>query len=206
MTIQNPAILAALAEREKLQAESLVLQARARKVQELIEAARVDQGAVAALDAADAAEMTRWAAGGCAGEAPVSDSKARDAAARKVVAGNARAAAAVSALGAIHAEHLAINEHLTPVNAKVDAAVAAHLIELWVEQHAEMRALEDRLEVARAVAGKTWQTARNHHAGLAGQGADAVDAQWREWNGSRPATVAAAADAAWRAVAATIPE
>ena len=206
MSVKNPAILAALAEREKLQSESLVLQGRARKVQELIEAARIEQGALATLDATDAAAMTAWAAAGCNGEAPVSDSKARDAAARKVVAGNARAAAAESALNTIHADHLAINERLGPVNARVDAAVAAHLIELWQTQHAEMRALEDRLEVARTVAAKTWQTARDRHAGLAGQGAAAVDAVQREWFGSRPATVAAAADAAWRAIASTIPE
>ena len=206
MSVKNSAIRDALAEREKLQAESLVLQARARKVQELIEAARVDQGAVAALDAADAAAMTAWAAAGCNGEAPLSDSKARDAALRKVVAGNARAAAAQSTLLAITAEHLAVSERLTPVNAAVDAAVAGHLIELWQTQHAEMRALEDRLEVARTLSAKTWQTARNHHAGLAGQGADAVDAAWREWNGSRPSALAAAVDAAWRAIASTIPE
>ena len=206
MTIQNPAILAALAEREKLQSESLVLQGRARKVQELIEAARIEQGALATLDATDAAEMTRWAAAGCNGDAPVSDSKARDAALRKVVAGNARAAAAESTLLAITAEHLAVSERLGPLNAAVDAAVADHLLALWQTQHAEMRALEDRLEVARTVAAATWSRARNHHAGLAGQGAAAVDAAQREWFGSRPATVAAAADVAWRAIAATIPE
>ena len=206
MSVKNPAILAALALREQLQAESSVLQERARKVQELLEAARIEQGALATLDSADAAEMTRWAAAGCNGDPPVSDSKARDAALRKVVAGNARAAAAQSTLLAITAEHLAVSERLTPVNAAVDAAVADHLIALWLEQHAEMRALDEQLEAARAVAGKTWQTARDRHAGLASQGATAVDEAWREWSGSRPATVAAAADAAWRAIASTIPE
>ena len=206
MSVKNPAILAALVERQKLQTESLELEGRARRVQELIESARIEQGALAALDAADAAEMTRWAAAGCNGDPPVADAKARDAAARKVAAGNARAAAAQSTLLAIHAERLAVSERLGPVNAKVDAAVADHLIALWLEQHAEMRALDEQLEAARAVAGKTWQTARDRHAGLASQGATAVDEAWREWSGSRPATVAAAADAAWRAIASTIPE
>ena len=205
MSVKNSSILAALAERAELQNESLALQGRARKVQELIEAARADQGALAQLDATDAAAMTAWAAAGCNGEAPVSDSKARDAAARKVAAGNARAAAAQSTLLAITAEHSTINERLGPVNARVDAAVAAHLIELWQTQHAEIRALEDQLEAARALGAKTWQTARNHHAGLASRGASAVDAAWREWSGSRPATVAAAVAAAWAEIASTIP-
>ena len=206
MSVKNPAILAALVERQKLQTESLELEGRARRVQELIESARIEQGALAALDAADAAEMTRWAAAGCNGDPPVADSKARDAAARKVVAGTARAAAAESTLAAIHAEHSTVNERLTPVNAKVDAAVADHLLELWQTQHAEMRALEDRLEVARTVAAKTWSRARDRHAGLASQGASAVDAAWREWSGSRRGAVAAAADAAWAEIASTIPE
>ena len=206
MSVQNPSIIVALAEREKLQAESSVLQERARKVQELIEAARADQGALATLDATDAAAMTAWAAAGCNGEAPVSDSKARDAAARKVAAGNARASAAQSTLLAIHAEHLAVSERLGPVNAKVDAAIAAHLMELWQTQHAEIRALEDRLEVARLLAAATWSRARDRHAGLASQGATAVDEAWREWSGSRPATVAAAVDAAWAEIASAIPE
>ena len=205
MSVKNPAILAALAEREKLQSESLVLQGRARKVQELIEAARADQGALATLDATDAAAMTAWAAAGCNGDAPVSDSKARDAALRKVVAGNGRASAAESTLAAITAEHLAVSERLGPVNAKVDAAVADHLIALWLEQHAEMRALEDRLEVARTVAAATWSRARDRHAGLASQGARAADEAWRAWRGSRPATVAAAVAAAWAEIASSIP-
>ena len=206
MSVKNPAILAALAEREKLQAESSVLQERARKVQELIEAARADQGALATLDATDAAAMTAWAAAGCNGEAPVSDSKARDAAARKVVAGNARAAAAESTLAAIHAAHLALAERAGPLNAAVDAAVADHLLALWQTQHAEMRALEDQLEAARAVAAATWSRARDRHAGLASRGASAVDAAWREWRGSRPSALAAAVDAAWAEIASTIPE
>ena len=186
MSVKNSSIVAALAERAELQNESLALQGRARKVQELIEAARADQGALAQLDAADAAEMTRWAAAGCNGDPPVSDSKARDAALRKVVAGNARAAAAESTLLAIHAEHLVVNERLTPVNAKVDAAVADHLLALWQTQHAEMRALEDQLEAARTVAAATWSRARDRHAGLAGQGASAVDAAWAEIASSIP--------------------
>ena len=150
--------------------------------------------------------MTAWAAAGCKGDAPAADSKARDAALRKVAAGNARAAAAESTLVAIQAEHQAISERLTPVNAAVHAATATHLVDLNLKQHAAMRELEDRLEVLRHLGAATWRAAQKCDAGIAGRGAEAAEAERVEWLNVRQATVRAALEQAWVEIASTIPE
>jgi hypothetical protein len=205
MTIKNSAILARIAEREKIQAKSRELQQRAARLQLLVDARGEAEREVQAVAAADAAAMSAWCAAGCEGDAPSPDTKARDAAQKKLVAAGARAAAAESSLRELQQEALRLSSELEGVNEGVKMAVATHLTELHETQQAELRQLDDRRAVLTGVSAATWNEAQRRHAGIAGQAAADADAARVAWIGRRDADIDAAFRAAWAEIAATIP-
>ncbi len=205
MTIKNSAILARIAEREKIQAKSRELQQRAARLQPLVDAPGDAEREVLAVAAADAAAMSAWCAAGCVGEAPSPDVKARDLAVKKLTTATARAAAAKTSLRELHEEGLRLSAELEKINLGVDMEVATHLTELHAAVMQEARELEDRRDVKLEVGAALWFEAQRRNPAIAGRAAEDAETARVEWINRRGEEIGDAIRTAWLEIAATCP-
>jgi len=201
--ISNPNILARIAECEKIQAKSREIQQRAARLQELVAARGEAEREVQAVDASDAAAMSKWVAEGCVGDAPSPDVKARDLAVKKLTTATARAAAAESSLRELYEESLRLSAQLEQVNLGVDMEVATHLTELHAGVMQQARALEDQRDVKLEVAAAIWREAQRRHPAIAGRAAKDAEKARVEWIQRRGTEIDEAIRAAWLEIAGT---
>ena len=205
MTITDKNLQNATAEREKIFRRAAELAERAAHLTAAKAQRDQAQAEVDALMREDAAALTEWARAGANGKPPASDTRAREAASRKLANATEAARAVDSAIAELEAENAALARELDPANMRVKMAAAHYLVGVHKEHLAELHALEDQLEAKRAITGAVLQTAFDNFAPIASEATKSADTARLAWISRRDGEVRAVIEAEWSKIAATLP-
>lgn len=202
----SPALTAAIAARAEILRKAD--QVAERRPPLLATKAQRDQ-AQTALDElmrADAEKLTEWARAGANGSPPVSDTKLREAALRKLAHASETARAADQVLAELDAEHLALAQALKGAQLSVQLARARQFAEQLAVQVGKLRELEDQKDILEAIVGGLSRQAHALDHLTASEVSTELDRQRLEWLNTRGAKNQQELARRWAEIVASIPE
>lgn len=201
----SPALTAAIAARDEILRKAD--QVAERRPPLLATKAQRDQ-AQAALDElmrADAERLTEWARAGANGSPPVSDTRLRETALRKLAHASETARAADQVLAELDAEHVALAQALKGAQLSVQLARARQFAEQLAAQVAKLRELEDQKVILEAIVGGLSRQTRALDPLTSSEVSTELDRQRVEWINTREAKNQQELTRRWSEIAA-IPE
>ncbi len=165
--------------------------------------------ALAEVDAAvqeDSAQLAEWARNGAEGRAPAGNTKRRAEAARRLAEAERACQAIDRAIAELEKENAQCAAEFAGVQERVRQARAAALGEMLLWAADDVRALEERLEVRRAVTEGIASLALRTHGQIAGQFTTENDRRQGEWLNTHRQRIELETAKTWRELLAVIPE
>lgn len=194
-----------IAARDEILRRSAALGERAARLTALKAERDQAQAEINALMRADAASLSAWAHSGASGKPPAPDTRSREAAVRKLAAAEQSAQSVDAALAELERENTEISREVEVAQQQVRTATARYLAQLHREHMAEQRALEDRLDVSRAICAGIYQQVSSNDQRVAGEVANVAEAERAEWLNRRNGHVQAAVAEQWAKFTAILP-